>query len=404
MQRLVLTDSVENHHGIVDGITDDGQHSRDECLVYIQAERQDSGEDREESHHDDGSMGQAECTAQTPCPFLEPDGDVYEDDEKCDDHGYDGVAFHVIRYGCVHLVRTDDTVRVFRSGCEEVEGHVGCIEVLHGVEEFLFHGCVSLGRLVFDEILCSDLHLAFTTELLGFHTAVEFLHQRCPHFLYRYRLVESDHECTSAGEVHTVCEALGEHGHDADDDDDGGNDISVFSLVEEIDGGILQEVPGEFVVECDVLAFCQSVIDDDTGDEDGCEDRSDDTDDQRGSEALYRTGTEDEQYDTCQYSSDLSVYDGRICVRITVGNRLAQTFAGAEFLLDTFIYDHVRIDRHTQSQDETGDTWQSQYCRERYQGTEQQNHVRQQCRIGDETCAMIEEYHVAEHQQEGYDE
>ena len=43
---------------------------------------------------------------------------------------------------------------------------------------------------------------------------------------------------------------------------------------------VLQEVPCEIVLECNVLALLDSVIDDDSGDKDRSEDRSDDTDNQ----------------------------------------------------------------------------------------------------------------------------
>lgn len=39
MKLLVFTDTVKNHHCIVDCITDDGKDGRDECLVDVKAER-----------------------------------------------------------------------------------------------------------------------------------------------------------------------------------------------------------------------------------------------------------------------------------------------------------------------------------------------------------------------------
>ena len=124
--------------------------------------------------------------------------------------------------------------------------------------------------------------------------------------------------------------------------------------------GVLHEVPGKAVLESDVLSLLDAVVEDQTGDEDGSKNRGDDTDDQRGGEALDRTGTEDEENDTGKEGGDLTVDDGGISVLVTVGNSLAQALAGGKFLLDTFIDDHVRIHGHTHGQDETGYTRQSQ--------------------------------------------
>ena len=53
MQALLLTDTVEDNHVIVDGITDDGQDSSDERLVHVQVEREDTVEQREEADDDE---------------------------------------------------------------------------------------------------------------------------------------------------------------------------------------------------------------------------------------------------------------------------------------------------------------------------------------------------------------
>ena len=73
---LLLTDTVEDNHVIVDGVTDDGQDGRDERLVHIQVERQDPVEQGEEADHDEGRVGEGDHAAETPGPALEPPGDV----------------------------------------------------------------------------------------------------------------------------------------------------------------------------------------------------------------------------------------------------------------------------------------------------------------------------------------
>ena len=155
------------------------------------------------------------------------------------------------------------------------------------------------------------------------------------------------------------------------------------------------------VLEGDVLALLDTVVEDQTGDEDGGEDRSDDTDDQRRGEALDRTGTEDEEDDTGKEGGHLTVDDGGISVLVTVGDSLAQTLAGGKLLLDTFIYDNVGIHSHTHGQDETGDTRQGQDSSERDEDSEEEKHVAEKGDVSGDTGSLIEEYHVEEDEQEG---
>ena len=127
---------------------------------------------------------------------------------------------------------------------------------------------------------------------------------------------------------------------------------------------VLEEVSCYLVVECDVLTLHDSVIEDDSCDEDRCEDRSDDTDDEGSREALYRTLTEYEEYDTGEEGSDLTVDDCRISIAVTVSDCLAQTLACTKLFLDTLVDDYVCVNGHTESEDETGDTRECEHCSE----------------------------------------
>ena len=53
VQGPVFTDTVEDNDVIVDCVTDDGQDSRDEGLVDVEVEREDTREQREEADDDD---------------------------------------------------------------------------------------------------------------------------------------------------------------------------------------------------------------------------------------------------------------------------------------------------------------------------------------------------------------
>ena len=115
VETLHLTDSVEDNHVVVDGVTDDGQDGRDERLVNVEVERKDAGEDGEEADDDDGRVGQGNDSSKSPGPTLEPDGDVGEDHEQGQDDCDDGVAPDVARDGRADLVGRNDTVGVLEG-------------------------------------------------------------------------------------------------------------------------------------------------------------------------------------------------------------------------------------------------------------------------------------------------
>ena len=150
----------------------------------------------------------------------------------------------------------------------------------------------------------------------------------------------------------------------------------------------------------DVLALLDAVVEDESGDEDGRQHGGDDTDDERGREALDRTGAEEEEHDTRQEGGHLAVDDGGVGVLVTVGDGLAQTLAGLELFLDALIDDHVGIHGHTQGQDETGDTRQRQHSAEGGQGAEEEHDVGKQRDVGGDTGSLVEEEHVEQHEAE----
>ena len=79
---------------------------------------------------------------------------------------------------------------------------------------------------------------------------------------------------------------------------------------------------------------------------------------------------------------------------------LAQTLAGLKLFLDTLIDNHIGIHGHTQGQDETRNTRQSQSSSECGKSTEEQDDVGKKGDVGSQTRATVEEYHVDEHEQE----
>ena len=147
--------------------------------------------------------------------------------------------------------------------------------------------------------------------------------------------------------------------------------------------------------------FADDPLDQQARDEDGAEERGDDTDDQRRGEALNRTVAEDEQHDTRDDRRQVTVDDGRIGLRETVLDGQRKTLAAAKLLLDTFVDDHVRIDGHTHRQHDTRDTRKGQHGAERHQNAHQQEDVREQRDVGHPARRLVEQTHVEQHEDEG---
>ena len=360
-------------------------------------------------------MGEGNHAAETPVPSAEAHCDVSEDDDEGKDDGDDGVAPDVACDGSAHLVGGDDTVGVLQGLGEVCEGHILHEHSLQGLEEHSFDFSIHGRGLVFDLVGSGDLHLAVATELLHLHrrgldvivgcgSGVEHLVDSVTHVFSKHGLVEADHIGAATGEIDTIGKALGEDAGERDDNHDAGDDIRPLASAEEVDVCVLEEVLREVVLEGDVLALGHAAVDDEAGDEDGGEHRSDDTDDQGGGKSLDRAGTEEEEHETGEQGSDLAVDDGGVSVGITVRYSLAQALACLDLFLDALIDDNVGVHGHTQGQHETGDTGQGQNRAEGGEGAEEEHYVGEQCHIGHETCALVEEYHIEEHEDEGDEE
>ena len=69
METDVFTDTVEDDHGIVDGVTDNGQDGCDKRLVDFQSKRQYAPEEWVKRECNKGIVSQRNQTAQTILPF-----------------------------------------------------------------------------------------------------------------------------------------------------------------------------------------------------------------------------------------------------------------------------------------------------------------------------------------------
>lgn len=124
---------------------------------------------------------------------------------------------------------------------------------------------------------------------------------------------------------------------------------------------------------------------DDAGQVDCGEERADDTDNQGGGEALDRTCTEEEEYDTGDDRGQVGVEDGGEGVGITVGDGGAHILACTKFLLGALEDKHVGVNRHTEGKHDTGDTREGQHGLEGGEDSEGEEEVADKSEVGDET-------------------
>ena len=80
------------------------------------------------------------------------------------------------------------------------------------------------------------------------------------------------------------------------------------------------------------------------------------------------------------------------------------TLATTNLLLDTLVDNYIGIHSHTHCQNDTCDTWQGQYCAERYKATHQEEYIGNQCDISHPTCCTVEQAHIEENEYERQEE
>ena len=77
-------------------------------------------------------------------------------------------------------------------------------------------------------------------------------------------------------------------------------------------------------------------------------------------EAADRTGAEDQQGEAGDQGRDVGVENGPESAFVAFRNRRLRRHAGAQFLADAFVDQHVGVDRHAQRQRDGGDAGQGQ--------------------------------------------
>ena len=210
------------------------------------------------------------------------------------------------------------------------------------------------------------------------------------HVLGQNRLIEPDDVSTTTSELGAEVEPLSDKRDARHDDYSGSDDIGNLTLVQEIDMRVIEESLRPLARERNITPLSSNPVDQQARDEDGADERGDDTDNQRCSETAHGTVAEDQQDNTRDDSRQVTVDDGRIGFRETILDSQRQPFATAKLLLDTFVNNDVGVDGHTHRQHDTGNTRQSQHSTERNENAHQQENVSQQRDIGQPTSRFIE--------------
>ncbi len=404
IELAVFAHTVEDDHGGVDGVTDDGKHCGDEGLVNIEVEGQQTVEQSEEADDEDGVVGQRGDAANAETPAAETETDIDEHDQEAADDGEEGIADQVICDGGTHLLRLDDAQGVGLGAAELLLGDFVGEERLGAVVELADDVGIDGFALFVDFILGGDFELGGGTVGLDLGGLAKLLVERGADIDGVDGLVEADHVCAAAREIDTTAQAAGDNADEADGDGGTGDNIEGLALADEVEVGVTHEVFGEGEGEVDLLLVVEHPVETEACDEDGGEERGGDTDAEGDCEALDGTGAEHDEHQAEEEGGHLTVDDGGVGVAETGGYRIDEAAPVAEFLFDTLVDDDVAVNSHGESQHDTGD------ARHGEDGAHRGKHAHEEEDVGDKSdgrhpaAAVIEENHVDEHDDEGQDE
>ena len=351
-------------------------------------------------------MRQCQRCTRSPLPSLESERDVETDGDKREEHRIDCVVGHILCDRGTDLVRRNDTVYILLRADEAIERDGIGVEALESlVEQGVYLGRSLLRRIV-ELVLGYDTHLVAATVLLhlvrlhGLVIADKGLVEGLADILYRDIAVETHHVRTAAGKVDTRIQAVENKRDQRYDDQRTRDNIRYLALVDEIERYVRKPILRPRTRERYRAPLVDDPLKQHASDEDRAVERSQDTDDKRGGEALNGTRTEDEEHDTRDDRGKVTVDDGRVGIRESVLDSQRKALAAAQLLLDTFVDDHVGINGHTHRKHDTGYTGQRQYCAERHQHTHKQEDIEDKCHVGHPSRRLVEESHIKEHQHE----
>ena len=172
------------------------------------------------------------------------------------------------------------------------------VEALQSIVQFLLTELVNRRIVAFDLVVGDDTDLVIATEGLDLRVTTELFDDSRTDVLRGHILVEANHIATASSEINTRFQSQCSERNSGNNNHGEGETVENLSLAEEIDAGVGESVQGDAVANLKGFAFLQTSLDNKTGQQDGGEQRGEDTDDQRGGETLDGTGTEDVEHDS----------------------------------------------------------------------------------------------------------
>src|SRR5574343_1369326 len=382
-----FADAVEDDDRFVDRIAEYGEHSGQHRQREFPLEE---GEEAEDDHHvvqvgDDGRDREA--------PF-EAEGEV---DDDADD---DQQQRHRTVFGeFLPDLRADelDTLLGTARG-------IGLQGRHHGVAD-LVGVLVALQRQ-------ADHHVLRRTEVLHRVIREPGLAQGAANFIEVGRLFVFDFDQRPAGEFDRQVQALGGQEEDGEQESDEGDDIEHQRMAHE--GNVIFDAEKFhfrfsliFAGDRSIARFPQ-LADGDLGqfllatvdqvdqaarDDDRREDRGQDAQAMDDREAAHRAGAEEEQGEAGDQRGDVGVENGPESAFVALRNRGLRWHAGAQFLSDALVDQHVGVDGPAERQCDGGDAGQGQRGLQERQDGNQEQQVRGQGQHRNHTEHLIVKDH-----------
>ena len=337
----ILTYTVKYNDRSVDGVTDDSQHACYECAADTDSD------DGISCQHYQAVMRKADNRGSAEAGILESEPDISQHQDKRHDD--------CVESGRLHL-GTD-------RGADRLRSDIVLVDL-----ELILQSDRKRRALLLVEFLGLKDHFAAARDLL--HLRIGVTGGLCDdrdHLLVDliegHVLVECDISGSAAHEIKAVVQgalaAAGVHGHSGQsrDDHDTGDREDNLSLADKVDKLDFSSLSIELFICC---AEGVSDVHEKSCHEESREHGYDDTDRQCIRKALDRAGSQDRENCCRDQSCDVSVDDrGESFIKAALNCHL-NVLACAQFFANTRENDNVRVNCHTDGEQDTCDTGQSQ--------------------------------------------
>ena len=255
---------------------------------------------------------------------METDKDVDEDGHKGEDHTDDSTIGDVFSHRRTNLRTADDRATIthiwvlkgFYIGLCNHTSLLQCI-VKDGLSLVVHSGIVGLnipvGRYTHRLSFCTegnDSGVGWLTGVLT-HRVDKGIIEHVAHILSSHFLVERHNIVATTGEVDALAQATHTETNQEEYGSHSPNSEALAICTHEVELSVLHHVARQGGAESKVepLVLLHAVLVNDASEINSGEERAADTDDERGGETTYRTGTEDIEDDTREDRSEVRVED-----------------------------------------------------------------------------------------------